>query len=264
MTMTGSPVRLGDIEVSYAESGQGPALVLVHGLAEDHHSWGPQSELAQRHTYAYDLRGHGGSSLGNADGSLTQLTGDLLNFLREVSGPAICAGFSLGGTVVLSAAARAPELVRGAIVLGTSTVVGRSAVGFYQERIGRVGDPERVAEALREDTVAAVTRPDADVEAITAQRVAAVGDGRGYANAATAMATLREQPLTPWLTDIRCPVAVIGASADSFCPRKAADIILDAMPGATYHEVPDSGHLMNIDNPPAVTANLLAAVERMS
>ncbi len=263
MTTYLGTARLGDIDVAYADSGSGPALVLVHGLAEDHRTWDAQQDLPGLHTYAYDLRGHGGTSLGDADGSLAQLSDDLVNFLRGVSGPAICAGFSLGGTVVLSAAAEEPELVLGAIVLGTSTVVGRAAAEFYAERISRVGDPQRVAEALREDTAPAVTDPAADVDAITARRVAAVGNGLGYANAARAMATLREQPLTPRLAAIGCPVAVIGASDDSFCPRKAADIMLAALPCATYSEIPGAGHLMNVDNPSAVTSHLLAAVEGM-
>lgn len=265
MTKSVHVTRLGELEVAYAEWGQGPALVLVHGLGEDHRSWAPQRDgITDLHAYAYDLRGHGNTSLGEADGTLAQLTGDLVNFLDRISGPAICVGFSLGGTVVLSAAARAPELVRGAIVLGTSTVVGRVAVDFYTERIGRVGDDERVAEAMRADTAAALQGTGMDVDALTAWRIAAVGDGLGYANAARAMASLREDPLTPSLAEIRCPVAVIGADGDTFCPRKAADIMLDAIPGATYQEIPGAGHLMNVDNPSAVTAGLLAAAERMS
>jgi 3-oxoadipate enol-lactonase len=263
MTGSLSTARLGDIDVTYADSGNGPALVLVHGLAEDHKSWSAQLGLPGFRTYAYDLRGHGGTSLGTADGSLAQLAGDLANFLRAVSGPAICAGFSLGGTVVLATAAQQPQLVRGAVVLGTSTVVGRAAAEFYAERISRVGNARRLAEALRDDTAAAITEPDADIEAITARRVTAIGEGRGYANAARAMAALARDPLTPHLSGIQCPVDVIGAERDTFCPRKAAEIMLAALPDAGYREIPAAGHLMNVDNPAAVTANLLEAAERM-
>lgn len=259
--------RVGDLEVTYAETGDDtqPTVVLVHGLAEDHGSWQPQldGDLAL-HLYAYDLRGHGGTTLGNADGTVEQLAGDLLRFLETVTGPAHCVGFSLGGTVVLAAAASGSPLVTTATVLGTSSVVGRAAVGFYEQRIALAcsGDADALAEALRADTAAGLHRGGADLDALTQRRLAAVGAGAGYVNAAAAMARLHEQPLTPRLGEVTCPVTVVGGSADAFCPRKAADILLDAMPRASYIELPDAGHLMNTDNPDAVSTSILRAIGR--
>ncbi|MQA81540.1 MAG: alpha/beta fold hydrolase [Streptosporangiales bacterium] len=250
-------MRLGDIDVAYADHGSGPPVVLVHGLAEDRGSW-PQAqrELPGRRTVAYDLRGHGETGLGAADGTLTQLGGDLVALLEGLTGPAACVGFSLGGTVVLRAAVDRPDLVTRAVVLGTSSVVGRAAVGFYEQRIALVqsGNAGAVRAALHDDTAAAVVQADAEtVDAVVDQRVAAVGGGAGYVNAARAMAGLRESPLTPELGRVRCHVDVIGADGDAFCPRKAADILLDSLPDAGYHEVAGAGHLMNVDRPESVT-----------
>ncbi|WP_211259781.1 alpha/beta fold hydrolase [Streptomyces violens] len=262
--------HVNGIDVRYRVAGDGPAVVLVHGLGEDGGAWERQQrEMAGWRTYAYDLRGHGGSGRGNGEGSLDQLREDLLEFLRQVSGPAVCVGFSLGGAVVLAAAAVAPDLVTGAVVFGTSTVVGKAAVEFYEERIRLVrnGDRQRLAEVMRADTVAALHRTDVDVDAVTARRMAAVGDGAGYANAAAAMAGLRERPLTPALADITCPVVVVGAAEDAFCPRKAAEIMLDGLRGAAcevrYEEIPGAGHLMNVERPGEVTDRLVAALESM-
>ncbi|MFC6066141.1 alpha/beta fold hydrolase [Streptomyces ochraceiscleroticus] len=265
-------VRVNGIEVRYRVAGDGPAVVLVHGLGEDGGAWGRQQrEIVGWRTYAYDLRGHGGSGIGAAEGSIGQLRDDLLEFVRLVSGPAVCVGFSLGGAVVLAAAAAEPELVRGAVVFGTSTVVGKAAVEFYEERIRlvRAGDRQRLADVMRADTAAALHRTDGDVEvdAVTARRMAAVGDGVGYANAAAAMAGLRERPLTPALADITCPVVVVGAAQDAFCPRKAAEIMMDGLRGAEcevrYEEIPEAGHLMNVERPVEVTDRLVAALESM-
>ncbi len=82
-------VRLGDIEVGYSAHGAGTPVVLVHGLAEDRGSWAAVQEgMPDFHTFAYDLRGHGQTELGNADGTLAQLGGDLIGFLESVTGPA--------------------------------------------------------------------------------------------------------------------------------------------------------------------------------
>lgn len=252
---------LNDIRTHYCAAGSGPAVVFVHGLAEDHHSWQRQQEEFTGHrTYAYDVRGHGASTIGTANGTLEQLRDDLLAFLTEISGPAVCVGFSLGGTVVLSAAAHRPELVTGVVVLGTSSVVGRRAAEINLQRAEEAADPAALLASLREDTRMMIASSTVDIDELVARRAATIGDGAGFANAATAMAGIRDNPLTPVLAAIEQPVTVIGAEHDALCPRKAADILLEALPSATYLEVPGAGHLMNVDNPEAVTAALRTAL----
>lgn len=256
---TDRSVRLGDIEVAYTAAGSGERpVVLLHGLAEDRRTWAHQQrELGEHRTYAYDLRGHGRTTLGAADGTLAQLGGDLVHFLETVTGPATCVGFSLGGTVALWAAAQRPDLVRHAVVVATSTVVGRAAAGFYDERIASAerGDHAAVTQALRADTAGGMLTPD-PTEEVLARRLEAVGDLGGYLNGARAMRGLREEPLTPRLATVPTRVDVVGAEHDTFCPRRAADIILEALPHGRYHEVASAGHLVNADQPDALTAVL--------
>lgn len=247
---------VGDIKVAYTCAGSGQPVVLIHGLAEGRGTWvRQQAELTEFQTYAYDLRGHGETTLGRGEATLKQLGNDLLGFLETVSGPAIVVGFSLGGTVALWAAAERPDLVRRAVVLGTSSVVGRSAVEFYDNRIEMArttGSPE-FSQAISDDTTAGLAVAHDQLKEIVAARLAAIGEGGGYRNAARAMAALHGEPLTPRLAQVEVHVDVIGATGDTFCPHKAAQIILDALPDAAYHEISGAGHLMNIDNPQAVT-----------
>lgn len=239
-TTTDGVVTVGDIDVAYTEAGAGRPVVLVHGLAEDRGSWqAQQRELTDVHTIAYDLRGHGDTSLGAPDGSVGQLGGDLIGFMERHTGPATVVGFSLGGTVALWAAAERPDLIGHLIVLGTSSVVGRVAAEFYADRIAKAADTagESFRTALRDDTSAALTVARDRTDEVVEARLRAVGDGRGYANAAAAMAALRNSPLTPRLVDIRAHVDVIGAADDTFCPPKAAAILVDALPDVTPHEI---------------------------
>lgn len=249
---------VGDIEVAWTEAGSadGTTVVLVHGLAEDRGTWAVQQEqLTGVHSYAYDLRGHGQTTLGEADATLDQLGRDLVGFLEALTGPAVVVGFSLGGTIALWAAAERPDLVTRAVVLGTSSVVGRTAAEFYGSRIAAAADTssEEFRAALRDDTRAALSAATDQLDQVVEARLVAVGDGRGYINAARAMAGLNEAPLTPRLAAVKVHVDVVGATGDTFCPLKAAQIILDALPDAVYLEIPDAGHLMNIDNPQGVT-----------
>lgn len=256
-------VTLRDVDVVYRESGNGPPVILIHGLAEDHTSWfDVQNALPDYRTYAYDLRGHGGTTVGSGDGTLAQLGDDLIAFIEMVSGPAICVGYSLGGTVVLWAAASRPDLVTRAVVIGTSSVVGRRAGEFFEQRIDTLQrDMSGFAEALHSDTaLQLVTKPE-ETDRVAKRRLAAVGDGRGYINAARAMRKLVDEPLTAILPKVRCPVDVIGGDKDSFCPPKAADMLVNGLANARYQEIPGAGHLMSIDNPAAYAAAIKQALD---
>ena len=256
-------VRLADIGVGYTRTGEGPPAVMLHGLAEDRNSWADvQRRLSDFTTYAYDLRGHGETDLGEAEGSLEQLGGDLIAFLDALTGPADCIGYSLGGAVVLWVAAKRPDLVTRATVAGTSTVVGRRAAEFFRDRIETIrSDFSGFAGELKEDTRQQLVVAGDRLEDVTARRLKAIGSGDGYVNAARAMARLNEEPLTRVLPEIACPVHVIGGEADVFCPRKAADIMIDGLRHGTYHEVAGAGHLMSVDQPDAYAQAIRNALE---
>lgn len=263
--MTDRTVTVGDLDVAYTEAGAGRPVVLVHGLAEDRSSWATQQHTFHDiHTFAYDLRGHGHTTLGSPEGTLAQLGNDLIGFLETCTGPATVVGFSMGGTVALWAAAERPDLIGHAIVLGTSSVVGRAAVDFYADRIDKAAqaDTDTGAQifkvAIRDDTAAGLATTNGRLDDVVESRLRAIGNGGGYVNAATAMAGLREAPLTPRLSEIRTHVDVVGATEDSFCPPKAAAILIEALADVTLHEISDAGHLMNVDQPAAVTATLRA------
>lgn len=259
-------IRLGDIDVGYTVGGEGLPVVFIHGLAEDRTSWAHvQESLKGYRSYAYDLRGHGETTLGEADGTLAQFGTDLAGFLERVTGPAICVGYSLGGTVVLWAAAHHPALVRHAIVAGTSSVVGRKAAEFFEERIRRIReDFSAFAGDLRSDTAAQLVAAPDKLDAVTSRRLAAIGDGGGYINAARAMARLADEPLTPLLERITCHVDVIGGEKDAFCPRKAADMLIRGLADAEYREIEGAGHLMSIDSPAAYAGAISCSLDRSS
>ena len=257
-------VELNDIVVNYRRQGSGPAVVLLHGLAEDHRSWdGVVARLGAFSTYAVDLRGHGRTTVGQGAGTLSQLGDDLTAFLTEVSGPAAVVGYSLGGTIGLQAAATAPIPIRSLVVVATSSVVGAAAAEFFAGRVAQIeaGDWAGFAAGLRDDTSKQVVT-EADLDALAARRMAAVGDGRGYVNAARAMIGVRAEPLNPQLSQIAVPVDIVGADKDVFCPRRASEIIADAVPNSRSHEIAGSGHLISVDRPEAYGDLLVRLLNR--
>ncbi|MDE0365846.1 MAG: alpha/beta hydrolase [Gammaproteobacteria bacterium] len=246
-----SSVELGDIVVNYRRRGSGPAVVLLHGLAEDHRSWDAVAACLEGFTtYAVDLRGHGQTGAGQGSGTLEQLSDDLTAFLNAVSGPAAVVGYSLGGTIALHAATAEDAPIRHLVVVATSSVVGAAAADFFAGRIAQLeaGDSAAFAAGLHGDTSLQIVST-ADVDAVVARRLAAVGDGSGYINAARAMIGVRAEPLNPLLARIGAPLDIVGAAEDVFCPRRAADIIAGAVPHGRYHEIAGAGHLISVDQP---------------
>ena len=246
-------VELSDIVVNYRRRGSGPPVVLLHGLAEDLRSWDAvAAHIGEFAVYTLDLRGHGRTTAGEGAGTLLQLSDDLDAFLRAVTGPAAVVGYSLGGTIGLKAATAPGSLITHLIVAATSSVVGTAAAEFFEGRIAQLEahDWDGFAAGLRDDTAKQVVT-EADIDTLASRRMNAVGDGRGYINAARAMIGLRSEPLNPLLARIEVPVDVIGASNDVFCPRRASDIIVDTVTDCRYHEVAGAGHLLSVDQPDA-------------
>ena len=90
------------MDFNYRISGEGPDLVLVHGLGGSLESWSVIATILEKRfrVHRYDLRGHG--KAGNPDGpwQLGDFVSDLEHYIHEhnLEKPGI-AGFSLGGLI---------------------------------------------------------------------------------------------------------------------------------------------------------------------
>ena len=119
-------VRRVDVEVSPGRAvsslvwGSGPPeLVLVHGGAQNAHTWDTVAMALGRPLLAVDLPGHGHSD-GGPDGSISAVSNgrDLATVIAELAPEARgVVGMSLGGVSSLALAAHAPELVRALVLV---------------------------------------------------------------------------------------------------------------------------------------------------
>ncbi|TPW14804.1 MAG: aiiM [Acidimicrobiaceae bacterium] len=88
-------------------TGEGPALVLIHGITECRQMWQPLiAPLSERyHVVAVDLRGHGESGTGDAYDPITLAT-DVAETLANLDAQSpLVVGHSLGGVVATAFAA---------------------------------------------------------------------------------------------------------------------------------------------------------------
>lgn len=253
--------RCGDIDVEWFEWGRGDPLVLVHGLADDHRAWRKVLPwlAADRRVIACDLRGHGGTSLGEPDGSLAQLGGDLVALLDAIGlERADLVGFSLGGTIVMRAAIDHPARVRRLVPVATSSRVGRAAAPWYSDRAALADQgPERLWPLLEQDTREQLAGAPDELPAHWRIRRQSTADPRGFANASRAMARLNAEPLDPELGRIQAPTLVIAAELDAFCPPRAGEIIVAGIQGSRMCVIPGSGHQVELERPAELSAAIL-------
>ena len=110
--------------IAYDLIGQGPLVVLAHGIGDSRHSYRflAPALAAQGYRVAnVDIRGCGESSLGWEGYSRTDIAGDLVALVRYLGGPAVIIGQSISGGAATIAAATAPDLVTGVIELAPFT-----------------------------------------------------------------------------------------------------------------------------------------------
>lgn len=120
-------VTLHGHQLSFLDSGTGPAVLFVHGLMSSSATWTAQLDrLTARHRgIAPDLFGHGSSAKPTGDYSLGAHAATLRDLLDAVQVPsATVVGHSLGGGIALQLAYLFPERVDG-LVLVSSGGLGR-------------------------------------------------------------------------------------------------------------------------------------------
>src|SRR5215831_10809903 len=129
MTVSTRDLVVDGLRLHVAEAGDGPALLLVHGLTASHAVWEHTIEaFADRwRVIALDLPGHGASAKPDAPYTIDFFAGMVRSLARALEvEEAVVAGSSLGGRVALELAAWYPSFTR-ALVLA-APAVGYSSV----------------------------------------------------------------------------------------------------------------------------------------
>lgn len=255
---------VNEVMLSWHEVGRGQPVVLVHGLGDDHRAWRKVLPgLMLRHkVLLYDLRGHGESEVGEPEGTLRQLSDDLVALMDAAAVPScIVAGFSLGGTVAMRLAIDHPGRVEGLALVGTSSRVNSAAASWYEERADAVAkDDPLLREMLDRDTEDVYRqRPDEIAEGLLIRRQS-TADPAGYANACRAMAALHDAPLDSELGMISAPTAILAGDADQHCPPRASKIIADGIAGSSLRVLAGCGHPIPVERPDEV----VQAIERIA
>ena len=251
---------------AYRVAGEGPPLLLLHGIGDSSVSWvdvmGP---LAEHHTViAPDLLGHGQSARPRADYSVAAYANGMRD-LRTLLGVdrVTVVGHSLGGGVAAQFAYQYPErcerlvlVATGGVAQAVSPFLRIAAAPLaevfliplslpFAKPVGRVG-----LEALRlsgtdlgrdHDQIARVfdALPDRDARVAFTRTLRSGVDWRGQ------VVTLRDRA---YLAQAM-PTLIVWGTRDGVIPVKHAHAAHAAMPGSRLELFEGAGHFPHHDDP---------------
>jgi pimeloyl-ACP methyl ester carboxylesterase len=271
-------VRLHGHRVGFRMAGEGPLIVLIHGITSRSDVWlEVMDRLAERYTVvAPDLVGHGRSAKPRGDYSLGAYASggrDLLGVLGFERGTVV--GHSLGGGIALQFAYQFPEycerlalissgglgkevnpLLRAAALPGAELVLpliardwaiqAGSAVAAFFERFGFKTGPD-LAEAAR----GYASLADRDARQAFLHTLRAVIDLNGQRVSATDRLYLAE----------RIPTLLVWGTDDPIIPVEHGRRAHLQIPGSRLVEIPGAGHWPQLDDPTGVANSLRSFIE---
>jgi pimeloyl-ACP methyl ester carboxylesterase len=271
-------VTLHGRQVGFRMAGDGPVIVLIHGITSTSHVWvDVMSRLADRYTVvAPDLLGHGRSAKPRGDYSLGAYASggrDLLGVLGFERGTVV--GHSLGGGIALQFAYQFPQhcerlvlvssgglgkevhpLLRAAALPGSEFVLpvltpdwalrAGAAVAGALERVGLQAGPD-LAEAAR----GYASLADREAREAFVHTLRAVIDREGQRVSATDRLYLAE----------RMPTLLIWGTDDPIIPIHHGREAHELIPGSRLVEIPGAGHWPQLDDPETLVSELTDFVE---
>lgn len=242
----------GDCRIAYEVLGQGPPVVLVHGVGYARWGWEPVvAPLADDFlVVTLDNRGVGASDAPLGPYSARQLAGDVIAVLDDVGlERAHVVGTSLGGMVAQEMALGWRERVRG-LVLACTTPGGLGAFPMPDPTVRLLAEawslpPDVALRRFVENALAPDVAPEL-VERIFRRRLEHPPSPAGWQAQAAAGASF---DAFDRVGEIEAPTLVLHGTGDAVVDHRNAELLAERIPGARLELLPGAGHLFFWEQP---------------
>jgi pimeloyl-ACP methyl ester carboxylesterase len=248
------------VDLSYIDAGQGPALVLIHGLGGRAAAWEQQIEAlsSSYRVIAPDLRGHGNSGY-RAEEPVTirALADDLVALLGDlgVEQAHVC-GNSMGGMIALELWVRYPAWLKSLILAGTAAFYPPPHV---------LDDFLRLFDQMDMTAWAGFMAP----RLLRRRPLASLLEEVVQTMAATSRDAYRQGLAAVFLADYRwalplidIPALILVGEEDQAAPVGYARFLAHHLKGSRLRVVPEAAHLLQQENPGEVNRQLREHLER--
>jgi len=257
----------GTPRIAYAHCGAGPWLIFLHGIGGNRNNWYDQLSFfaaAGFHALAWDARGYGLSD--DYDGPLdfADFSHDLARLLDHLgANSAHLAGLSMGGRILLDFYPRYPDRVQSLILCSTFP-------GFESSF-----KPEKRAEFVRLRTAAlrAGKQPKDIAPQVVATLLGPNANENQRQHLLDSMAALHKESYiktveatayyerTAELALIEVPTLLLYGAEDRLTPPKIGRRMQAAISSAQIIVIPETGHLVNIEQPAEFNQTVLGFLQ---
>jgi pimeloyl-ACP methyl ester carboxylesterase len=235
------------------QSGDGPALVYLHGLYGVKADAALIAALAQTHTVFAPLA-PGFADLAELDDlhdihDLALHYDDILEALGLQN--VLLVGHSFGAMIAAELAAHSPGRVSRLVLLAP---LGLWNDAYPVADLWGVPSAELPGLLYADPSKAPKPGPNMDVEAIVAQV-------RGMTAVARFLWPIPDRGLARRLRRVKAPTLVIHGVLDRFVPVEYADDFVKLLPNAAAHIIPGVGHMLPVEAPDALVQLIGTRVE---
>ncbi|GAA3957013.1 alpha/beta hydrolase [Gordonia caeni] len=258
--------ELNGITVSYAESGEGPLVLMIMGTGSPGRVWQahqvPALVRAGFRVVTFDNRGIPPTSECPDGFTLADMVDDTAALIEHLGAPALVVGTSLGARIAQELTLSRPDLVRGVALLGTYGRVTPLVSAFSAGELALID----AGIELPGDYHAAITaKQNLSPHTLADDRAArdwldVIGFG-GQTRSAGLRAQLslpeREENRLAAYAGIDRPCLVVGFADDQTLPVQLAREVAEAVPGSRYAEVERAGHFGYLEHPETVNELLI-------
>ena len=237
-----------------------PWIVLSNSLGSNLSMWDGQIEILTRkyRVLRYDHRGHGASDVPEGPYSFDLLVSDVIGLMDHFGiRKADWMGLSMGAMTGMGLAIHHPDRFGRMVLADARADAPDMFKAMWDQRISIVGEggTEAIADGtlgmwLTEDWRAANPEATAKVRAmITAT------DPKGYVACCRG---LKDLDYLRHLGQVSLPILYLGGSEDKGAAPDVMREMARATPGAAFVEIPNAGHVANINRPEAFNAAVAA------
>jgi 4,5:9,10-diseco-3-hydroxy-5,9,17-trioxoandrosta-1(10),2-diene-4-oate hydrolase len=271
-------LRVDGISVRYAIAGEGPAVLLVHGLATSMITWCRNIDAladAGFTAIALDLPGYGGSGLAMHRGYTPESAAEfLVDFADEMGiGRFSVVGNSAGGLVAGITALEFPDRVENVALVGSAGLGKRVSWPLRLISIPVVGElvykPQMISkEALIKRIF---YRPPEFLDEIIPEmvRVRCLPHGahvmlQSVRSGINLLGLRPEHQILSRLAQLQARLLAVWGEDDLVIPPIKEEDILSAVPGSTVHVLPECGHWPQMEKPEEFNEILTSFLSRPS
>ncbi|MEU4230309.1 alpha/beta fold hydrolase [Nonomuraea sp. NPDC026600] len=239
-------------------SGTGLPVVLLHAFPLSSAMWLAQREGLARscRVITPDLRGFGGSRLGEEEPSVEVMADDVARMLDgEGIDRAVVGGLSMGGYVTMAFCRRHPDRLLGVILADTKASPDPEPARENRERIAKAVLSDGSAVLVSEVLPALIGPTTKERRAMVFGRVKGLVQSAPPGAVAWAQRAMAGRPDSfDTLAALKVPLLVVVGEEDELATVADAEAMARAVPDGRLEIIPKAGHLTAVEQPEAFNA----------